>query len=271
MVFVDGTGTILFANHQVTALFGYAPEEVVGQRVESLLPERFRDRHPGHRERFAADERVRPMGAGLELFARRRDGTEFPVEISLSPVRDGTRALVVAAIRDVTDRKRIQAELVAAREAADHAGKSRTTRAKSPTARTRARAGSSPPPAMICASPCRRWRCSTARCAGSFRRATAWTRWLSRNRPSVRCRACSMRCSTSASSNPERSSRRSAISGSPHCSRSCALSSRDSRPTRAWSCRSRRARTARTATPPWSSRFCATCSPMRSSTRRRAS
>src|SRR5688572_23159485 len=118
MVFVDGSGIILFANHQVTALFGYAPEEVVGQRVESLLPERFRDRHPGHRERFGADERVRPMGAGLELFARRRDGTEFPVEISLSPVRDGARALVVAAIRDVTDRKRIQAELIAAREVA---------------------------------------------------------------------------------------------------------------------------------------------------------
>ena len=121
MVFVDASGTILFANLQVTALFGYAPEHLVGQRVETLLPERFRARHSAHRDRFAADERVRPMGAGLELFARRRDGTEFPVEISLSPVRDGARALVVAAIRDVTDRKRIQAELVAAREAADRA------------------------------------------------------------------------------------------------------------------------------------------------------
>ncbi|HEU4530145.1 MAG TPA: PAS domain-containing protein, partial [Steroidobacteraceae bacterium] len=64
MVFVDASGTILFANRQVTALFGYAPEELVGRRVEELLPERFRARHSAHRDRFAADERVRPMGAG---------------------------------------------------------------------------------------------------------------------------------------------------------------------------------------------------------------
>lgn len=121
MVIVDGSGTILFANHQAAALFDHAPDELLGQKVECLLPERFRGRHTGHRERFAMDGRVRPMGAGLELFARRRDGTEFPVEISLSPIRAGERTLVAAAIRDVTDRKRIEAELVAAREAADRA------------------------------------------------------------------------------------------------------------------------------------------------------
>ena len=120
-VIVDGAGTILFSNQQVSTVFGYQPEQVVGLNVDLLLPERFRARHALHRERFAADEQVRPMGAGLELFARRRDGTEFPVEISLSPIRDGGRTFVAAAIRDVTDHKRIAAELVAAREVADRA------------------------------------------------------------------------------------------------------------------------------------------------------
>jgi len=121
IVIADGAGMVLFANRQVTALFGYPRADIVGQPVESLLPERFRGRHASHRERFALDGRVRPMGAGLELFGRRRDGMEFPVEISLSPVRDGERTLVAAAIRDVTDRKRIEAELVAARQSADRA------------------------------------------------------------------------------------------------------------------------------------------------------
>jgi len=127
IVIVDGSGVILFTNHQVNALLGHAPDDLAGQHVECLLPERFRARHVGHHERFVIDGRVRPMGAGLELFARRRDGTELPVEISLSPIRNGDRTLVAAAIRDVTDRKRIEAELVAAREAADRAnqGKSR--------------------------------------------------------------------------------------------------------------------------------------------------
>jgi PAS domain S-box-containing protein len=127
MVIADGSGVIVFVNQQVSALFGYAPWELAGEKVEHLLPERFRQRHVGHREAFAADGRVRPMGAGLELFARRRDGSEFPVEISLSPIFDRGRTLVAAAIRDVTDRKRIEADLVAARESADRAnqGKSR--------------------------------------------------------------------------------------------------------------------------------------------------
>ncbi|HEY7377471.1 MAG TPA: PAS domain S-box protein [Steroidobacteraceae bacterium] len=121
MVVVDASGTILFANRQVERVFGYPSAELVGQCVDNLLPERFRGRHPGHRRQFGADGRFRPMGAGLELFARRRDGTEFPVEISLSPIEDADRILVAAAIRDVTDRKRIQSELIAAREIADRA------------------------------------------------------------------------------------------------------------------------------------------------------
>jgi PAS domain S-box-containing protein len=126
IVIVDVSGTILFTNYQVSVLFGHAPEDLAGQLVECLLPDRFRARHAEHRERFAIDRRVRPMGAGLELFARRRDGTEFPVEISLSPIRNGDRTLVAAAIRDVTDRKRIEAELVAARETADRANRSKS-------------------------------------------------------------------------------------------------------------------------------------------------
>jgi PAS domain S-box-containing protein len=118
IVLVDADGTVVFANQQVEALFQYAPGAIVGKPVEVLLPERFRARHSGHREQFAKHRRVRPMGAGLDLFGRRSDGTEFPVEISLSPIRDGERMLVAAAIRDVTDRKRIEAELVAAREVA---------------------------------------------------------------------------------------------------------------------------------------------------------
>jgi PAS domain S-box-containing protein len=127
IVIVDESGDIVFSNQQVSALFGYASEDLAGQRVECLLPERFRARHVAHHERFVIDGRVRPMGVGLELFGRRGDGTEFPVEISLSPIRDGNRMLVAAAVRDVTDRKRIEGELVAAREAADQAnqGKSR--------------------------------------------------------------------------------------------------------------------------------------------------
>jgi|KBSSwiStaDraftv2_1062776.scaffolds.fasta_scaffold00845_7 PAS domain S-box-containing protein len=127
MIIIDDGGLICFVNQQVSALFGYSHDELVGQPIEYLMPERFRIRHVGHRERYTNTVRVRPMGLGLELFGRRRDGTEFPVEISLSPIRDGDRLLVAAAIRDVTDRKRVEAELKMARESADRAnqGKSR--------------------------------------------------------------------------------------------------------------------------------------------------
>lgn len=126
MVIVDASGTIVYVNQQVRTVFGYAPEELKGKSVELLMPERFRRRHLLHRENFAVNRRPRPMGAGLELYALRRDGVEFPVEISLSPITDGERLLVTAAIRDVTDRKRIQSELVAAREAADRANQAKS-------------------------------------------------------------------------------------------------------------------------------------------------
>ena len=127
MIIIDAQGVIRYANGQVFALFGYPHDDVVGKAVEQLMPERYRQRHLGHRDGYIHNVRLRPMGQGLELFGRRRDGSEFPVEISLSPIRDGDRMLTAAAIRDVTDRKKVEADLIVAREEADRAnhGKSR--------------------------------------------------------------------------------------------------------------------------------------------------
>jgi two-component system, sensor histidine kinase len=121
MIIIDDSGAIRFANQQVSALFGYRHADLIGRPVESLMPERFRTRHVTNRHGYVASVRVRPMGAGLQLYGQRRDGTEFPVEISLSPIHDGHHVLVAAAIRDVTDRERVKAELVQARHAADAA------------------------------------------------------------------------------------------------------------------------------------------------------
>ena len=121
MIIIDDSGIIFFANRQVSALFGYPHVDIIGKPVECLMPERFRDRHIAHRQSYMRSVRARPMGAGLELFGQRLDGTEFPLEISLSPIEDGGRVLVAAAIRDVTPGKRAEAELIVAREAADRA------------------------------------------------------------------------------------------------------------------------------------------------------
>ncbi|HVY79572.1 MAG TPA: hybrid sensor histidine kinase/response regulator, partial [Steroidobacteraceae bacterium] len=96
-------------------------EAIIGRQVEMLLPDRFRQRHMEHRAAYAKSGRARPMGVGLELFARHADGAEFPVEISLSPIRDGEQTLVAAAIRDVSERKRVERELKEARAEADRA------------------------------------------------------------------------------------------------------------------------------------------------------
>lgn len=119
MIIIDGSGVIRFANRQVASVFGYAHDEIVGEPVELLMPERFHARHIEHREQYRSNVRMRPMGEGLQLFGRRKDGTEFPVEISLSPIEHAQGMLVAAAIRDVTDRKRAEAELIHAREAAN--------------------------------------------------------------------------------------------------------------------------------------------------------
>ena len=108
---VNREGIVLQANSQIETLFGYTRDELIGQAVEILVPDRQRSQHHHHREGFIAQPKVRRMGAGLDLFGRRRDGSEFPVEISLSPVMTDSGILVLSAIRDVTDRKRIEEEL----------------------------------------------------------------------------------------------------------------------------------------------------------------
>ncbi|HEV2398808.1 MAG TPA: MHYT domain-containing protein [Candidatus Sulfotelmatobacter sp.] len=111
MLVVNTNGQIVLANAQVERLFGYRSEELLGQDLEMLVPERFRDKHLVHRSRFVSEPRARAMGNGLELYGLHKDGHEFPVEISLSPVKTVEGTLVTSAIRDMTDRKQTELSL----------------------------------------------------------------------------------------------------------------------------------------------------------------
>ena len=121
IVMADPAGRIALANTQAERVFGYQREELVGQAVEILLPKRYRGAHTRHRAGFFSQPRTRAMGAGLELYGMRKNGDEFPVEISLSPIRTQAGAMVMSAIRDITVRKRAEENFRALLESAPDA------------------------------------------------------------------------------------------------------------------------------------------------------
>ena len=121
MVMIDAGGRIEMVNAQAERLFGYARAELLGQSIEILVPERLRGHHPRMRQSFFADPRSRPMGAGRELHGLRRDGSEFPVEIGLNPIETDEGTMVVSAIVDISERKRLEERFRRAVESAPNA------------------------------------------------------------------------------------------------------------------------------------------------------
>ncbi len=117
IVIIDTFGTMWFANHPVSALFGYTHDEIIGEDFYMLMPERFRAQIADHRGDVVSNVRVRPMGPELDLYGQRRDGTEFALEVNLSPIEGVGQTLVAATLRDVTERKRLEAELAVALDA----------------------------------------------------------------------------------------------------------------------------------------------------------
>jgi PAS domain S-box-containing protein len=126
MIIVDERGRIAIVNRRAEDMFGYTRAELLGHEVEMLLPERVRANHLAHRDGYVSNPDLRPMGPGLDLFGRRKDGSEFPVEISLSPVETSSGMFVSSVIRDVTQRRRMEKEIIAARQAAERAQKANT-------------------------------------------------------------------------------------------------------------------------------------------------
>ena len=123
MIIVDRKGRMAIVNEQAERMFGYGRGELLGRKIEMLLPEQLRKEHQDFRKTFVADPEVRPMGLGRNLVARRSDGTEFPVEISLSPAVTSSGTFVSSVIRDVTERKRMEQEINEARLEAERANK----------------------------------------------------------------------------------------------------------------------------------------------------
>lgn len=123
MVIIDHYGKITVVNEQAERMFGYTREEMLGEEIELLLPDEVRTKHISHRAAFARDPHIRPMGTGMDLSGKRKDGTMFPVEISLSPVTSATGTFVSSVIRDVSARKQLEKALITAREEAERANK----------------------------------------------------------------------------------------------------------------------------------------------------
>ena len=123
MIIVDDAGEIAIVNGQAERMFGYDREEMIGNKIEMLLPERIRGSHVGRRDSYTKSPSIRPMGVGAELVGQRKDSSEFPVEISLSPVSTPKASFVSSVIRDVTKRKRMEQEIIAARQEAERANK----------------------------------------------------------------------------------------------------------------------------------------------------
>jgi two-component system, sensor histidine kinase len=127
MLVVDAQGIIRFSNETSSTLFGYTPDQLIGQPIKLLIPERFHTRHGAHVSGYVRQPTSREMGARIsDLFARRADGTEFPAGIRLSPFSDDGQSFVAAAIRDMTERRSISDALVVAREEADRANRAKS-------------------------------------------------------------------------------------------------------------------------------------------------
>jgi len=137
MLIADEHGTILLANSQTEKLFGYSREELIGQTVERLMPPHFREAHTKHRGEFFSTPRLRPMGVGPDLYGLRRDGSEFPVEISLNPIAFEGGVLVTSSIRDISDRTRADQELRRAYDELDQRVLQRTAELEQATAELR--------------------------------------------------------------------------------------------------------------------------------------
>jgi len=120
MVMANSEGKIILVNAQVETFFGYTRDELIGQPIEMLVPERFQSQHAGFRHGYLGDARARPMGAGRELFARRKDGSEFPVEIGLNPIHTPEGLFVLASIVDISEEKQAELELARQRNALAH-------------------------------------------------------------------------------------------------------------------------------------------------------